>query len=746
MKRLLLIFILCSISVGESIEQTIFLNSFNAGELSPLMNARVDFPKYRLGAKTLENMLVRVQGPIQRRPGTKYIASVKDATDETRLISFSDTNDFIVELGDYYARFFTDGAPVADVNGATHYEVDTPWDANDVFELQYAMAEGSMRLVHGDYEPYVLERPDDTNDAAWTCEPIESTTGPFLNENTDKDFTITPSSTGDTAGNDYYKLNDDHEVSVRGTSWNTQTFKASQTYTTTGVKVKLWRVGMPGTVTVSIRATSAGKPTGADLAVGTTDGDTLSDSPTGSWREITFAATTNLTSGTTYAVVLRALSGWIGNSINWRHDSSSPAYSNGSYGGSSDSGSNWIMKTSYDLMFEVVASGVNSSVTTLKASADLFDADHVGALWQISHSLPSSTAIQTFWANGTTTSSSITVQKYRYYDVFTNIGWRGTFIIQRSYDDGTNWENVYSVSYYNDGSIQFAGQELYDTCLYRMRMENQIVTSHQFRHYQGICQGNLTARGFINNGVVEITSVTDANTAIGDIKIALGSTDATWRWAEGAWSDYRGWPKTVEYHEQRIIYGNTDLSPETVWASIIAEEDSDYDDFTANTESDAEGNLGGPDDIAWTYKFPGMGAAQWIRSGKYLFVGTSKGVMMLGQPGKPITPNFPPIARMQNYNACAFLQPANAAAAILYVEKGSQKVRELGYIDTRDTYIAPDLTILAEHITGDGIVDTAFQSRDDPTLWLVRRDGSLISFTYSRDQDVHAWSRHITGD
>jgi hypothetical protein len=101
--------------------------------------------------------------------------------------------------------------------------------------------------------------------------------------------------------------------------------------------------------------------------------------------------------------------------------------------------------------------------------------------------------------------------------------------------------------------------------------------------------------------------------------------------------------------------------------------------------------------------------------------------------------------RMQNYQAAAPLQPAEAANAVLYVEKGGEKIRELEYTYSSDKYIAPDLTILAEHITAGGIVDTAFMSRPDPILWCVRDDGVLLSFTYQRNNDVVAWGEHTTG-
>ena len=585
-KTLFLITILSTLAMGASLTQKVTLNRF-LGEFSPLMNARVDFPQYRMGAKTLQNFMVRAQGPIQRRSGTKYIASVKDATDETRLIPFTDSNDFIVEIGDGYARFFTDGAPVTDPNSSGDpQEVDTPWDANDVFELQYATAEGSMRIVHGDYEPYILTRPDDTNDANWTCAAIDSTTGPFLDENRDTDWTLKPSAT-----------------------------------------------------------------TGTDI--------------------------------------------------------------------------------------------------DLVSSDNLFDdPGHEGALFQLSSTVESNTESKEFsepHTTGSEESGSITVYKYQYFDVATSGSWWGDFYVQKSYDAGSTWEEVYGVTYRYTSNVLYSGQELEETCIYRMQMVGLYRTTHNIRHYEGTCVATLTTRPMTYNGTVEITSVTDANNAVADVKITLASTDATWRWAEGAWSSYQGYPRVVEYHEQRILYASTKRSSETIWSSIIAEEDSDYDDFTANTESDIEGNLGGPDDIAWKYKFPGMGKAQWLRSGKFLFAGTEKGVMMLGQPGRPITPNYPPIARMQNYNACAYMQPASAASAILYVEKGKQKIRELGYTNTRDAYIAPDMTELAEHITGSGIIDITFQNRPDPILWCVRNDGVLLSFAYRRLSNVMAWGRHTTG-
>jgi hypothetical protein len=90
------------------------------------------------------------------------------------------------------------------------------------------------------------------------------------------------------------------------------------------------------------------------------------------------------------------------------------------------------------------------------------------------------------------------------------------------------------------------------------------------------------------------------------------------------------------------------------------------------------------------------------------------------------------------------MQPIMAGDAILYVERGGQKVREFVYAFDKDRFVSPDMTVLAEHITGDGIVDIAYQGRPDSTMWCVREDGRLPSMTYNRAQEVVGWSLFVT--
>lgn len=153
---------------------------------------------------------------------------------------------------------------------------------------------------------------------------------------------------------EFYIINDNSQTSVFDTTWVGQTFTPSTTHTITSVKLLLGlRKNSPGTIDVSIRATSAGEPTGGDLTSGTTDGNTLGTG-TPIWgadeREIILTPFELLT-GVQYAIVIRATSGNSNNLIKWRKDFSNSAYAGGAFVFSSDSGSAWSITTGDDNLF-----------------------------------------------------------------------------------------------------------------------------------------------------------------------------------------------------------------------------------------------------------------------------------------------------------------------------------------------------------------------------------------------------------
>lgn len=148
-------------------------------------------------------------------------------------------------------------------------------------------------------------------------------------------------------------------------SWHAQTFITNSAYTISDVKVKIKRVGSPGTCTVSIRATSSDLPTGSDLTSGDVDCSAIS---TG-FALVDVALTPYaLTGSTTYAIVLRSATHDASNYIAW-DGASTNAYTNGRWAYSNNSGSTWTGGGNYDMGFETYSASAGGGTTTTTATS-----------------------------------------------------------------------------------------------------------------------------------------------------------------------------------------------------------------------------------------------------------------------------------------------------------------------------------------------------------------------------------------
>src|SRR5437879_3273482 len=89
-------------------------HSFHAGEWAPALNARVDLAKYHNAAATMRNFFVDYRGGASSRMGTKYVLQAYKSATRVRLIPFqaSFTVTYVLEFGDGYIRFYTNGAAV----------------------------------------------------------------------------------------------------------------------------------------------------------------------------------------------------------------------------------------------------------------------------------------------------------------------------------------------------------------------------------------------------------------------------------------------------------------------------------------------------------------------------------------------------------------------------------------------------------------------------------------------------------
>jgi len=226
------------------------------------------------------------------------------------------------------------------------------------------------------------------------------------------------------------------------------------------------------------------------------------------------------------------------------------------------------------------------------------------------------------------------------------------------------------------------------------------------------------------------TSVTEVTWTI--VVAATDSGSVTW--SIGAWSDTTGFPSAVSFYEQRLVFAGSTNNPQTIWAS----ESGSYEDFDAGDADPAD---------AFTYTIAAnrVNVIRWLAPARDLIVGTAGGEFRVGRPtGEPLKPDNVTITQQTTYGGHT-TQPIQIGSAVLFVQRQKQKVREFAYRFEDDAYVAPDMTLLAEHITGDGIDDVDFAQEPESIYWAVREDGVLLGMTYQREEDVVAWHRHLFG-
>ena len=213
----------------------------------------------------------------------------------------------------------------------------------------------------------------------------------------------------------------------------------------------------------------------------------------------------------------------------------------------------------------------------------------------------------------------------------------------------------------------------------------------------------------------------------------LGTLAAgSYRWREGAWSDFRGWPYALAFFEQRLVFAGSDAKPGTIWGSK-----------TGDFYTHAPGVL---DDDAFVYTLADSNPISWLRGDTNLMAGTKAAewrVTSSADSSAPLSPTNIK-AKRDSYYGGSHVMPQAVGDTVLFVQKYDRKVRELVFDWAANKTSSQDITIMSEHITAPGIVETAYQRSPDQILWCIRSDGQLVGCTYERQQEVVGWHRHIT--
>ena len=254
----------------------------------------------------------------------------------------------------------------------------------------------------------------------------------------------------------------------------------------------------------------------------------------------------------------------------------------------------------------------------------------------------------------------------------------------------------------------------------------------------GSTSNNTTAGHLIvdvTDSVITLAPGSDLATEAADSGHTLqGKLVATTKWSLGAFSLATGFPRAVAFYEQRLVFAGTDSQPQTLFFS----QSGDFENFESGTEAD--------DAMVYTIGSNQVNVIRFLASTRNLILGTSGGEFVVRASGadEAITPTNIQI-KQQTSHGSADIMPVQAGNAILFVQRAKRKMLELQFNFDVDGYVAPDVTLISEHITENGLDELAYQQEPDSILWTVRGDGQLACMTYKREEQVIGWSRQIIG-
>lgn len=222
----------------------------------------------------------------------------------------------------------------------------------------------------------------------------------------------------------------------------------------------------------------------------------------------------------------------------------------------------------------------------------------------------------------------------------------------------------------------------------------------------------------------------------------VNSSNPTTKWKIGAWSDSEGWPHCATFHQSRLWFGATNKQPQTLWGSVVG-------DFTNFRPFEPDETVNPDDALNVTLSTDRVDTIRnLVSDAEGLLILTEGGTFIgrsAGGGSDPIEPTNFGFARQHTFGAHDKVQPHKVGSVVLYVTSDGRKVREQVFRFEDNRFVSPDMTLLAEHITIGGLVDSAYMQEPDSIFWAVRADGQLLGLTYERGEKVVGWHRHILG-
>ncbi len=234
-------------------------------------------------------------------------------------------------------------------------------------------------------------------------------------------------------------------------------------------------------------------------------------------------------------------------------------------------------------------------------------------------------------------------------------------------------------------------------------------------------------------GFVKVTEFVDTKKVKAKVESKLSATSATAIWGEGAFSDYRGYPACVALYDGRLYYARTSHQPRNIYGSVPYA----YEKFTPAVNNEDDGAI----NIELATNANGDGSdIKWIIGSSHLLCGTYGGEFVIRGTGDgAITPTDVSARQRTNWGVEP-VAPVVAGSFVHFMQRTGKKLRQYQYDYMYDSFKAPDVSILSEHLLTSPIKQMAYQKAPDSILYLLREDGKVVLLSSEQDQSVSAWS------
>lgn len=356
---------------------------------------------------------------------------------------------------------------------------------------------------------------------------------------------------------------------------------------------------------------------------------------------------------------------------------------------------------------------------TLTASAAFFTEDHVGALFELTHTQTvcdvhlAGNDVYTDWVRVSGKSDGTSRQVTRAVAGT----WSGTVTSQIADDKDGPWMNR-NVLTSNDAATSFTAGS-----------DNQITYARygfQAGDYtSGTAEISLSTPGGGGVGIVRVTGYVSATVVNIEVVERLHYSEATADWQEGKYSNMRGWPASVGLFEGRLWFGGDD--------QIAGSVSDDFTNFSVDEEGDS-----GP--IIRSIANGPVNKVQWILGLSRLLIGTSgaEPVARSSSFDEPMSPANFSIKDASTYGS-ADIQAVKLDKSAVFVHRNGKRAFKCSYSVEAQDYATQELTRYNPTILDAGVKIMAVQRMPDTRLWFVLNDGTAVCLTIDEIEDVLAW-------